>query len=65
MNEPLECPNCQTNLYDQINSHEDLTDTQITCKCGTIVRIYEDGDYGEWMQELIYHKDPNQVELIQ
>ena len=43
----------------------DFIDETITCdNCQTKFRIFEEDDFGDWVQEVIEYKDPNQVKLI-
>lgn len=69
--EALHCPNCGFDYYPTIDyichyecePYYDFFDETFVCACGTEFRIYEKDDFGDWTQEIVYHKDPNQTEL--
>ncbi len=67
LNDPFDCPKCGTNHFEQIYNEfdwmEDLIDETITC-CGVKLRIFEENDFGDWTQEVVDYKDPNQVEIL-
>lgn len=72
LNDPFDCPKCGTNYFkwleDKYNGFgwmDDFIDEIITCeKCQTKFRVFEENDFGDWTQEIVDYKDPNQLELI-
>lgn len=68
-NDPFDCPKCGRNHFEQIYEEfdwmEEFIDEIITCEdCETKFRIFEENDFGDWTQEVVDYKDPNQLELV-
>lgn len=71
MIDPMKCPQCKFNYWQTVEyichyesvPYEDLFDETFICACGAEFRIYEENNFGDWEQEIIYYKDPNQIAL--
>jgi predicted nucleic acid-binding Zn-ribbon protein len=69
LNDPFDCPKCGRNYFEQVYEEfdwmEEFIDETITCDgCGTKLRIFEENDFGDWTQEVVDYKDPNQTEIL-
>lgn len=72
INDPFDCPKCGRNYfkwledkYDGFGDLDEFIDETITCHdCQAKFRIFEENDFGDWTQEIVDYKDPNQEILI-